>query len=219
MTDLDVEHQEHAPKTADFDAFFAEQAEQYPRQTLALFGRTYTLPESLPILFTLQAERLQASEDPADVRRMLTALYGGDVLDEWAEHGLTDRQLGILLIWSAAAIRNPGTVSMDRAAELYAKQAAGKSTGPEPGGPAEQEEQEGREFWEAILTNWPAVEADLAREYGLDAPAVAALSTRRFLVLIGGLSPEARFARAWQRTPRRVTDPAEIAALTGNPAG
>ncbi|MCX4987120.1 hypothetical protein [Streptomyces sp. NBC_00572] len=47
---------------------------------------------------------------------------------------------------------------------------------------------------------------------------MAALSTRRFLVLIGGLSPEARFARAWAKTPRRVTDPAEIAALTGNPA-
>ncbi|QMP84118.1 tail assembly chaperone [Streptomyces phage Alderaan] len=130
MTDLDIEQPDRAPQTADFDAFFAEQAEQQPRQALALFGRTYTLPESLPILFTLQAERLQASEDPNDVRRMLTALYGGDVLDEWAEHGLTDKQLGILLIWSAAAIRSPGKVSMERAAELYAEQATGKAPGP-----------------------------------------------------------------------------------------
>ncbi|WP_031010637.1 hypothetical protein [Streptomyces sp. NRRL F-5727] len=131
MTDLDLDDvQERAPKTADFDAFFAEQAEQQPRQALALFGRRYVLPESLPILFTLQAERLQASEDPDDVRRMLTALYGGDVLDEWAEKGLTDKQLGVLLIWSAAAIRAPGTVSMERAAELYDRQAAGKAQGP-----------------------------------------------------------------------------------------
>jgi hypothetical protein len=51
--------------------------------------------------------------------------------------------------------------------------------------------------------------------YGLDAPALAALSTRRFLVLIAGLPPEARFAQAWRTTPRVVTDPAEIARLTG----
>ncbi|MFE5673838.1 hypothetical protein ACFQ7B_00390 [Streptomyces erythrochromogenes] len=40
---------------------------------------------------------------------------------------------------------------------------------------------------------------------------------RRFLVLLGGLSPESAFAQRWQRTPRTVTDPAEIAALTGMP--
>ncbi len=45
------------------------------------------------------------------------------------------------------------------------------------------------------------------------------MSTRRFLVLVSGLSGEAGFARAWARTPRAVTDPAEIAALTGIPAG
>ncbi|MGW3057682.1 hypothetical protein ACWC98_17420 [Streptomyces goshikiensis] len=45
------------------------------------------------------------------------------------------------------------------------------------------------------------------------------MSTRRFLALVSGLSSESRFAAAWQRTPRAVTDPAEIAALTGIPAG
>ncbi|GAA3237317.1 hypothetical protein [Streptomyces lavendulae] len=45
------------------------------------------------------------------------------------------------------------------------------------------------------------------------------MSTRRFLALIAGLSGESGFARAWSRTPRAVTDPAEIAALTGIPAG
>jgi hypothetical protein len=44
------------------------------------------------------------------------------------------------------------------------------------------------------------------------------LSTRRFLALVSGLSGEARFARAWSRTPRKVTNPAEIAAITGLPA-
>ncbi|WP_399088030.1 hypothetical protein ACGH2B_12515 [Streptomyces sp. BBFR2] len=45
------------------------------------------------------------------------------------------------------------------------------------------------------------------------------MSTRRFLVLVGGLSAESRFAAAWKRTPRAVEDPAEIAAITGVPAG
>ncbi|MBB4784434.1 MULTISPECIES: hypothetical protein [Streptomyces violaceusniger group] len=44
------------------------------------------------------------------------------------------------------------------------------------------------------------------------------MSTRRFLVLVSGLPGESRFARAWARTPRTVTDPAEIAAITGLPA-
>ncbi|MFJ5999663.1 hypothetical protein [Streptomyces sp. NPDC092370] len=38
---------------------------------------------------------------------------------------------------------------------------------------------------------------------------------REFLVCLGGLSSESRFARVWQATPRVVTDPDEIARLTG----
>jgi hypothetical protein len=38
---------------------------------------------------------------------------------------------------------------------------------------------------------------------------------REFLVCLGGLSSESRFARVWQSTPRVVTDPDEIARLTG----
>jgi hypothetical protein len=51
----------------------------------------------------------------------------------------------------------------------------------------------------------------------LSAEQLSALSTRRFLVLLGGLPAEAAFPRAWARTPRAVTDPREIAALTGAP--
>lgn len=51
--------------------------------------------------------------------------------------------------------------------------------------------------------------------YGLDAEQVAALSTRRLVVLLGGLPAEARFPDLWRKTPRTVTDPAEISRLTG----
>ncbi|MEU5302216.1 hypothetical protein ACH4YO_23895 [Streptomyces noursei] len=52
----------------------------------------------------------------------------------------------------------------------------------------------------------------------MTAEQLAAVSTRRFLVLVGGLPEQAKFPRLWGRTPRTVTDPREIAALTGAPA-
>ncbi|MEW2297314.1 hypothetical protein ABZ719_32210 [Streptomyces sp. NPDC006743] len=136
MTDLDLaldqDDEQHldAAGLADFDAFFAEESATRPRERLTLFGSTYTLPESLPLMFTLQMERVQESSDPNDVRRMLATLYGADVLDTWAEHGLTDRQLGVVLIYSAANIRKPGSCTMARAAELYEQQEAGKAAAP-----------------------------------------------------------------------------------------
>lgn len=130
---VDQDHEQQLDDTAgpaDFDAFFAEESATRPRHRLTLFGRTYTLPESLPLLFTLQMERVQDSSDPDDVRKMLATLYGDDVLDTWAEHGMTDRQLGVVLIYSAANIRTPDSCTMQRAAELYERQEAGKAAAP-----------------------------------------------------------------------------------------
>ncbi|GAA3237310.1 hypothetical protein [Streptomyces lavendulae] len=131
----DVQDQEHTPDedqldAADFDAFFAEEIATRPRERLTLFGKSYVLPESLPIMFTLQMTRVQDSQDPDDVARLLAILFGSDVLTTWAEHGLTDRQLGVLLIYSAATIRRPGSITLARAAELYDEQEAGKAAGP-----------------------------------------------------------------------------------------
>ncbi|MFD7121902.1 hypothetical protein ACFWAA_33415 [Streptomyces sp. NPDC059922] len=133
LDDLDQDDDQHLAADggmADFDAFFAEESATRPRERLTLYGRTYTLPESLPLMFTLQMERVQDSSDPDDIRRMLATLYGADVLDLWAEKGMTDRQLGILLMYSAGTIRKPGSITMQRAAELYAEQEAGKAPAP-----------------------------------------------------------------------------------------
>ncbi|WP_329148288.1 hypothetical protein OIU91_19840 [Streptomyces sp. NBC_01456] len=111
---------------ADFDAFFAEQNEPRFGATLRLFGREYVLPTSLPLLFTLQMERVQNSSDADDIRRLLASLFGPTALDEWAEHGMTDRQLGVVLLWSAANAREPGCISIAEAVELYDEQEAGK---------------------------------------------------------------------------------------------
>ncbi|MFF5501264.1 hypothetical protein [Streptomyces roseolus] len=133
MTDILDEHQddEQHLDAADFDAFFAEQNDPRPRQPITLFGRRHLLAAELPLMFTLEAERIQHSSNPDDIRKLLITIFGSDVLDEWAEKGLTDRQLGILLIYSAAAIRAPGTVTMERAAELHDEQEAqGKAPAP-----------------------------------------------------------------------------------------
>lgn len=126
-------------EVADFDAFFAEQAEPEPRGVeLKLYGHTYTLPGSLPALFTLQLHRMQHSADPDDIRRLLTFLFGPEAVDQWTERGMTDRQLGIVLLWSMANVAKPGSVSMERAAQLYddreAAKALGKAQQPRPKG-------------------------------------------------------------------------------------
>ncbi|MFJ8334573.1 hypothetical protein [Streptomyces sp. NPDC094437] len=137
MTETPETPEQPLVETADFDAFFAEQIPDRPRAALTLYGREHVLPDSLPLLFTLQMERVQHSSDPEDVRRMLATLFVEGALDEWAEHGMTDRQLGVVLIWSAANIRNPGAVSMQRAAELYDQGEAGR-TGKAPANRAER---------------------------------------------------------------------------------
>ncbi|MFI0906761.1 hypothetical protein ACH4TE_25045 [Streptomyces sioyaensis] len=113
-------------QVADFDAFFAEQNEPRFGSTLRLYGREYVLPTSLPLLFTLQMERVQNSTEPDDIRRLLSSLFGPAALDEWADHGMTDRQLGVVLLWSAANAREPGCISIAEAVALYDEQEAAK---------------------------------------------------------------------------------------------
>jgi hypothetical protein len=130
----------HAPnpepaesEVADFDAFFAEQNTPRFGSTLRLYGREYVLPTSLPLLFTLQMERVKESDNPEDIRRLLSSLFGPAALDEWADHGMTDRQLAIVLIWSAANSRAPGCMSIAQASALYDEREAaegGKALSP-----------------------------------------------------------------------------------------
>jgi hypothetical protein len=118
-------------EVADFDAFFAEQNQtRFSGATLRLYGREYVLPTSLPLLFTLQMERVKASDNPEDIRRLLSSLFGPAALDEWADNGMDDRQLAIVLIWSAANARTPGCLSIAEAAALYEqREAAGGEQG------------------------------------------------------------------------------------------
>lgn len=125
MSEQQLDHVDEV-EVADFDAFFGEHAEQRAGATLRLFGTEYVLPTSLPVLFTLQMERVRDSSRPEDIRRMLSSLFGPDALDAWAEAGMTDRQLGVVLVWAAANCRTPGALSMPEAAALYDEREAGE---------------------------------------------------------------------------------------------
>ncbi|WP_154685906.1 hypothetical protein [Streptomyces himastatinicus] len=125
MTEQPIEPTE--VEVADFDAFFAEQAEPERQGVpLKLYGRTYVLPPTLPALFTLQLHRVQHSARPDDIRRLLGSLFGPDAVDHWTEAGMDDRRLGIVLLWSTANVADPGAVSMERAARLYDEREAAK---------------------------------------------------------------------------------------------
>lgn len=127
MTDPTIEPAEDGVEVADFDAFFAEQAEpELKGVPLRLYGRTYTLPPTLPALFTLQLHRVQHSARPEDIRRLLGSLFGPDAVDHWTEAGMSDRHLGIVLLWATANVAEPGVVSMERAAQLYDEREATK---------------------------------------------------------------------------------------------
>ncbi|MFI1191539.1 hypothetical protein [Streptomyces californicus] len=135
MTEQPIEPDEVEVEVADFDAFFAEQAEPEPKgHPLKLYGRTYTLPPTLPALFTLQLHRVQHSARPEDIRRLLGSMFGPDAVDHWTEAGMSDRHLGIVLLWATANVAEPGVVSMSRAAQLYDEREAtkGKATAPKP---------------------------------------------------------------------------------------
>jgi hypothetical protein len=120
-------------EAADFDAFFGEEVAARPRQTLTVCGRTYTLPDSLPLMFTLQAERVQESSSVDDVRAMLAPLFGRDALDHWAREGMTDRQFRIVLVYAVANVRSPGSLTMQAAAKLHDEQEAAKAEGKAAG--------------------------------------------------------------------------------------
>ena len=51
------------------------------------------------------------------------------------------------------------------------------------------------------------------REYRITGRELARLGVRRFSVLLRGLSPDALFPQLVEKTPKRIDDPSEAAAL------
>ena len=120
-----------APDLADFDAFFAERkAARGPGAGFVFGGRTYTLPTETPLAYTLLLEANEERSDVAALREILTPLFGPDALEQWIAAGMGDEEFQIVLAWSMANLRSPGSMSMQQAAERVAEAEAGKARTP-----------------------------------------------------------------------------------------
>lgn len=92
-----------ARKTAandSFDAFWAAQAKK--GRTTVIRGVTVPIPADLPLAFELRADELQESTAEADIRELLTLLFGTDHFDEWRSKGMGLMELKTVLAWGAA---------------------------------------------------------------------------------------------------------------------
>lgn len=145
MTEPTTDPRETGDQVADFDAFFAEQGPaKREGERLRLYGREYRLPATVPALFTLQLQRVQNSARPEDIRAMLAALFGPDAVDDWAAHGMGDDQLGTVLLWGTANCAKPGSMSVERAAELYREREQAKSQQGKANRPANRSKGKGK---------------------------------------------------------------------------
>lgn len=96
----------------DFDAFWAAHGQ---RQTVRILGEDVPLPTDVPMWLVLRAEGAPV-QDAAEVRRMVSTLYGDDQLDRWTEQGLGMRQLSVILAWTVARAQGAG-ISFAEAAD------------------------------------------------------------------------------------------------------
>jgi hypothetical protein len=127
--------------TVDFDAFFAERrAQRGAGASMTLFGRTYTLPNQIPLAYSLLTEALADRSDLDALRQVLEPLFGADALDFWIEQGMGDSDFSIVCHWAAANMKSPGSLSEIEAAELVEAADSGKAKAPEPEPPANRAE-------------------------------------------------------------------------------
>lgn len=109
------------PDYTDFDAFFDAEVRKVEPATLRLYDIDYTLPVEAPLSFSLIEERLRAAEGIEPLRQILTPVFGPEALDHWITQGISERRLGIVLIWSAANMRKPGSCSIEQAIDQFEK--------------------------------------------------------------------------------------------------
>lgn len=64
-----------------------------------------------------------------------------------------------------------------------------------------------------IIRYWALIVSDFRREYQMPSDALAVIDLDEFRLLLKGLSPSARFIKAWRDAPRNVYTAADIAAV------
>jgi hypothetical protein len=128
---LDPDDVDPEEEFADADAFFEAEIQGVRPAVLRLFGTDYTLPPRVPLAFNLLLARHQYDESLDAFGKVLAPLFGAAALEDWIERGIDDRRLGIVLAWSIANIKSPGSLSLPAAAKAFdeenAKDAEGKA--------------------------------------------------------------------------------------------
>ncbi|MEE2041283.1 hypothetical protein Q8791_29065 [Nocardiopsis sp. CT-R113] len=140
MTEIDDQYDEHdqddAAEAPDgfgtFDDYRESRAAKRAEAavTTVILGEEVTLPAELPIGFELRMHRLGSpgtteAETITILRELVAMLYGDDALDEWQDDLDLD-DLQVLVIWGAANVRKPYSMTFPEAAEV-AQAAEGKA--------------------------------------------------------------------------------------------
>lgn len=116
----------------DFLRFWAEheQAETGP-EIKRILGVDVEVPRDLPMKFEKLAEALDGSSDIEDIKRLLVMLFGRDVLDEWIDNGVTNRQFRLLFTWGVANGQGAPT-TFEEAADLLRQAEKADAEGKAP---------------------------------------------------------------------------------------
>lgn len=107
-----------AGQTEDFDAFWSAQ-DRKPTSLKNVFGVDVTLPPALPLRFEVEARKVAVSKDPDDTKRMVGILFGSDALDHWIARGMDLEQFAVLLMWGTANTRQPDSMTLGQARDVY----------------------------------------------------------------------------------------------------
>lgn len=107
----------------DFDAFWSSRERK--RNAIRIQGEVVELPAALPMQFELEARRHAASTDETVVRRLVSLLFGADLVDKWAEGGMDAEQFRVLLAYVPARLSGADLTMAQVADQLAA--AAGEA--------------------------------------------------------------------------------------------
>lgn len=109
----------------DFDAFWSAQDREHI--TIRVAGENIALPPAMPLEVELLAKRLRRRSDAKAVKRMLTALFGEDRTEKWAEAGMDAEQFQVLLAYTMHRLQGGEKSMAEVAALLRDREASGEA--------------------------------------------------------------------------------------------
>lgn len=146
-----VDEPEDLDGVEDFDAWRREQkAKRGAGKRVRIFGHVVEMPTSLPLGLTIELDKVAASSDMDDIKKIVGHVYGPNALDQWVAGGADLEDFQVLLAYGVASAAGQNLTFEDAAAkiaDLRAQEAKrgkapkkankkGKKRGPGGGSPA-----------------------------------------------------------------------------------